>query len=508
MSTRGKGRSQRSVRRSDTADGATEEFGDRLHDLVSLVRCDDIEAHILGAVLFDPTLWYAVEGHATRDDFGNPRHALIFDVIRELIESRRAVDIATVVERLGPRVDAIGGPQYLHQILAETGTGAYVETWVRVLTEKAASRRIQRGAIDVLTSVASGADYDEVLARVSGLHETAAKSAAREDLEGVDSVLMGVFEQIETSVTRQGVIGRSTGLRDLTTALAGISDGQLIVIGARPAMGKTSSAIGMLTAVAKEAVARGENGVACGFSLEMPKREIAQRQVAQEADVSESKIRQCLLTQDDVDALVAAGNKIATLPVLIADGIDTVEGIRAACHRARMKHGRVLMVMIDYIQLVEWAGAPDSYNREQRVSGVSKRLKALAKELCCPIVALAQLNRGCEQRPNKRPMLSDLREAGGIEQDADVVAFIYRDEVYNKNTDDRGIAEFIIAKQRSGPIGTVRTRFYRASTRFADLPTAEEGLRDFGADGAVGAGDGRGTGDDPPHDDSLDRPGD
>lgn len=509
MSRSGPKGGKRSNRRTDEG-SVTEEFGDKLHDLVSLVRCDDIEASILGAVLFDPTLWYAVEGHVVREDFGNPRHAVIFDVIRELIESGRAVDIGTVVDRLGPRVDAIGGPQYLHQILAETGTGAYVETWVRVLAEKAAARRIQRGGIDVLMSIASGAEYDEVLASVSKLHETASKSSAQEGLEDIQSVLMDVFSHIENSVTRTGVTGRSTGLRDLTAALGGLSDGQLIVLGARPAMGKTSALLQAITAIAEEALARGEKGVVCGFSLEMPKREMGQREIAQVARVSESKIRQGKLSQDDVTALTEAANKVALLPVLIADAIETVEGIRAACHRARLKHGKVLAVAIDYLQLVEWMGAFDSYNREQRVSGVSKRLKMLAKELGCPVIALAQLSRKCEERPNKRPMLSDLREAGGIEQDADVVMFLYRDEVYNRNTDDRGIAEFIIAKQRHGSTGTVRVMFFGAQTRFADLKTAEEGLRDFsgevGAGGAMGAGDGGGTVDDVPPDDSLDPP--
>ncbi len=492
---------RRSRARSERRDAfTTDVLGDRLHDLVTLAQCTETERSVLGACLFDITVWHAIDGRVTPDDFGEPKHALVFEVIRSLVESGRAVDLNTVTEGLGPRLQAIGGPQYLHEMMDGASTGAYIESWVEVLVQTSAKRRIQRGAINVLIRAAD-APYDDVVASVSTLHETASNSTSSEDLEPMSDLVPLVFERIESSTVRGGVLGRSTGLRDLTTALGGLSGGQSIIIGARTGVGKTSAAIGIADAIATEAVTRGEKGVVLFFSLEMPKVEIAQRQTAQRSQVSETRIRQASLTQQDLNDLTIAAESVVKLPVFVADRTTSIEGIRAACHRARLKYGKVLAVFIDYLQLIDWNGASESDSREQRLAAVSKRIKRLAVELDCPIITLAQLSRKCEEGPNKRPMLMHLRESGAIEQDADVVVFLYRDEIYNRNTEDKGIAEFIIAKQRHGATGTVRTRFLSPITRFADLPSAEDGLRDFdGAQSAMPAGDGDTTGDNPADD--------
>ena len=291
----------------------------------------------------------------------------------------------------------------------------------------------------------------------------------------LEQVIIEAFERIENTMPRGArITGTETGFRDLDTLTSGLHGGQLIIIAARPAMGKTSLVLNLTGSAAESS-----KKPVLFFSLEMPRVELANRLMCAEARIDQSRLRSNMLTQDDMTTLTAAANKLHTLPIYIDDSGDlTLLELRAKARRIKADRDMSLIV-IDYLQLMK-ASREKQESREREISEISRGLKGLAKELDVPIVALSQLNRGCETRPgkDKRPMLADLRESGAIEQDADVVMFIYRDEVYNRDTEDKGIAELIIAKQRNGPTDTVRLRFIRELTKFENLAADDRGYGD------------------------------
>lgn len=480
---------RRRARRTDAEIG-DEQLHDALTDLITFARCDDVEESILGAILYNwRRVWPSIEGRVVAADFADTKRGAVFEAALAVVAHKGDVDVATVASELGARIEAVGGPQYLAELRDACGTVAHIDSWVRALSETAAKRRAQQVMVDALTA-AQTRPFDEFLAVASTLHEALAGRTVENDLTPVDEIMLDVFERLQNTATH-GKIGRTTGLRDLDAVTGGYTGGQVIVIAARPAMGKTSHVIETATAASIEAKANGEHGVFLFFSLEMPKTEIVQRMIASRARVSESVIRQSTINQDALTALTNEANVVSALPILVAEKIVYVEDIVAACRQARLKYGKVIGVAIDYLQLMRWRGAQKNTSPEQVVSEISRALKGLAKELDCAIQVLSQLNRDCEKRPNKRPMLADLRQSGAIEQDADVVLFIYREEVYKRDTEDKGIAELILGKQRHGPTGIVRTRFLKQFTHFEDLRNAGEGLRDF--DGYGGASGDPGT---------------
>lgn len=480
---------RRRPRRTDE-EAADERLHDALTDLVTFARCDDVEESILGAILYNwRRVWPSVDGRVFVGDFADTKRAAVFEAILAVVARKGDVDLATVASELGARVEAIGGAQYLAELREACGTVAHIDSWVRALSETAAKRRGQQVMVDALTA-AQTRPFDEFLGIASKLHEALKGRTVENDLTSVGDVMLDVFDRIENTAT-SGKVGRTTGLRDLDAVTGGCTGGQAIVIAARPGMGKTSLVIEMVTAAAIEAQSRGEEGALLIFSLEMPKTEIVQRMTASRARVSESAIRQSRLNETSMKALAREANVVSGLPILVAEKITYIEDIIAACRQARLKHKRVIGVALDYLQLARWRGAQKNTSPEQVVSEISRALKELAKELDCAVFVLSQLNRDCEKRPNKRPMLADLRQSGAVEQDADVVLFIYRDEVYKRDTEDKGIAEIIIGKQRHGALGIVRTRFFKEFTHFESLPHAADGLRDF--DGYGGASGDPGT---------------
>ena len=434
----------------------------------------DAERAVLGAILLDNTALGMAESVCTAGDFYHPAHGVIFECIQALSTRREPIDVVTLASELRARerLNTVGGAQYLGELTDTIPTIAHVESHARIVADMAGVRRMIEVAHEI---VARGygergnaeAFLDFAAAKVFEVAQKRAKS----NLVPLEQAIIEAFARIE-NVLENGlrISGLETGFRDLDTVTAGMHPGQLIIIAARPAMGKTSF---ILNIALNSAVSSGKPVLF--FSLEMPRVELANRLMCAEARVDQGRLRTNLLTQDDVTALTASANRLHSLPIYIDDSGDlTLLELRAKARRVRNERGLSLIV-IDYLQLMK-SSRDKVESREREISEISRGLKSLAKELGVPIVALSQLNRGCETRPgkDKRPMMSDLRESGAIEQDADVIMFIYRDEVYNRDTEDKGIAEIIIAKQRNGPTDAIRLRFVRELTKFENLARGDD----------------------------------
>lgn len=452
-----------------------EEAVESLADLIAPRWDPEIEEALVGSLLDKPEeVWPIVAGKVLPEDFHDPRLAKVWKVMVSLLDKGNAINIESVTGALrdAGAAAAVGAPRYLHELAARAATSVWAEQWVADLLRSAAVRRVQRASLNTLRASVCGT-YDDVTREAALIEKALSERATVPDAASMRELMGGLLERIERG-NRLGSSGRSTGFHALDKILGGLFDGQLLIIAARPAMGKTSMAIAIMLSVARDLRSRNESGACLFISLEMPRDEINQRAVAQVARVSEQAFRRpaeiSLEDRANIDTALAASHD---LPIYIQDTAEWIEDIRALLHRTRMKFGVLRVVVIDYLQLVRARMERRDSTREQEVTLISKTLKKLAKEFSVPILALAQLNRDCEKRPNKRPLLSDLRESGSLEQDADVVMFIYRDEVYRPNTEDKGIAEIIVAKQRQGGTGTVRLAFEKEFTRFDDLGGVE-----------------------------------
>jgi replicative DNA helicase len=438
---------------------------------------NDLEAEraVLGSILLDNVALSNVEGILAASDFYHPAHGVIYEAIVSIAGRREPVDVVTLAAELRSRerLNTVGGAQYLGELTDTIPTVAHAESHARIVADLAGVRRMIEVAHEII-----GRGYGERGNAESFLDYAASKvfevaqKRAKSTLIPLDQVILEAFERLEHSLNHGArTSGTETGFRDLDNLTAGMHGGQLIIIAARPAMGKTSLVLNLAT----NAVVSTMKPVLV-FSLEMPRVELANRLMCAEARVDQSRLRSNLLTQDEVTALTSAANKLHSLPMYIDDSGDlTLLELRSKARR--IKNDRDMsLIIIDYLQLMK-ASRDKMESREREISEISRGLKSLAKELDVPIIALSQLNRACETRPgkDKRPMLADLRESGAIEQDADVVMFIYRDEVYNRDTEDKGIAELIIAKQRNGPTDTVRLRFIRELTKFENLALDDGG---------------------------------
>jgi len=433
----------------------------------------EVEEALAGALLDKPEeVWPRVVGRVLPEDFHDPRVAKVWEVATGLLSANITLTIGTMARALreAGAHDAVGGARFLHELIAHAAASVWAEQWMEDLLRAAAVRRIQRAALRTLMASAQGS-YEDVVKEASSMETVIAERATIEDAVSMSD---GVTELMNLIVDGSSLetIGRTTGFKSLDELLGGYSDGQMITLAARPAMGKTSLGLGMLVAAGKDLVARNEEGVCLFVSIEMPRVEIVRRLTSQLTGVTEAELKSPgSLPSETIDRVSAVANELAHLPIYIHDATYWLHDLKSLLYRMRLKHKRLRLVVIDYLQLMRAKLDRKESNREQEVAEVSRSIKSFAKEFKCPFLALAQLNRGCETRPgkNKRPMLADLRESGSLEQDSDVVMFIYRDEVYNKDTEDKGIAEVIVAKQRSGPTDTVRLRFARHITRFMDL---------------------------------------
>ena len=430
----------------------------------------EAEQAVLGGVMLDNMAWERVAEQLTDSDFYRHDHRLIFQALVRLASRNLPFDVVTLAEELDKEglTDQVGGLAYLGQLAKNTPSVANISAYAQIIRERSTLRQL----ISVSTEIADtafnpkGKQATEVLddaeRKIFSIAESRPKTGGP---EGVNALLTKAIDRIDTLFNSEGSItGLSTGFTDLDNMTSGLQPADLIIVAGRPSMGKTTFAMNLV----ENAVMRSDKAVLV-FSLEMPGESLIMRMLSSLGRIDQTKVRSGRLDDEDWPRLTSAVNMLNDRKLFIDDtaGLSPME-MRTRARRIVREHGDLGLIMIDYLQLMRIGGAA-SENRTNEISEISRSLKALAKEFNVPVVALSQLNRSLEQRPNKRPINSDLRESGAIEQDADVIMFVYRDEVYHPDTQDKGIAELIIGKQRNGPIGTTRMAFLGKYTRFENL---------------------------------------
>ncbi|WP_456238452.1 replicative DNA helicase [Parahaliea maris] len=429
----------------------------------------EAEQSVLGGLLLAGDVWDSVAEAVTASDFYRPDHRLIFRHIASLAEAVEPVDVITVADKLtaAGELEAAGGVAYLAELASSTPSASNIRAYAKVVRERAALRKLIDAAQEIAESGFNpeGRSSDELLDEAERLimqiSEHGPKAGGPRD---VNPLLQAAIERIEELFTSGGdITGLSSGFTDLDGMTSGLQPSDLVIVAGRPSMGKTSFAMNLV-----ENAVLGQKKPILVFSMEMPAEQLVIRMLSSIGKIDQTRIRNGKLEQEDWPKLSAAVAKLKDAPLFIDDTPAlTPTEMRSRVRRIAREHGEIGMVMVDYLQLMQVAGS--SEGRTAEISEISRNLKAIAKEFTCPMVALSQLNRSLEQRPNKRPVNSDLRESGAIEQDADVIMFIYRDEVYNEDSPDKGVAEIIIGKQRNGPIGTCRLAFVGQFTRFENL---------------------------------------
>ncbi len=451
-------------------------------DVLRKVPPQNLEAEqsVLGGILLKNSILFNLVDLIGEDDFYSPAHRFIFQAILDLSRKNAPVDLVSLAEalRASGRLDEVGGPAYLAELAGATVSAANALHHAGIVREKAVQRKLITAAVDIITRCYDGGQETETLLDES---EQAifsiADSRTTKGLHSSKDLVTRVFEQIEKRMeTKELVTGVPTGYYQFDEYTAGLQPSDLIIIAGRPSMGKTAFAMN----VAMRGAAL--HGVPTAiFSLEMSMEQIMQRMLCCWGKVDLAKLRRGRLDDEDWSRLYDAANHLSAAPIFVDDtpAITTMD-LRARCRRLKAEHGLGL-IMVDYLQLMRASRHIDS--REQEISEISRSLKALAKELNVPVVALSQLNRKVEERADKRPMMSDLRESGAIEQDADVIIFLYRAAAYKKKeelTPEDNVAEIIIGKQRNGPTGMVKLMFLKESTAFENLsdipPPSELGM--------------------------------
>ncbi|AEB10847.1 replicative DNA helicase [Marinithermus hydrothermalis] len=433
----------------------------------------EAETSVLGAVLLDNEILNRLEGVITANSFYKEAHRKIWTAIEALAARNEPVDLVTLTEELRSRgeLEAVGGVTYLVGLSESTPTAAYAEHYARIVAEKATLRRLIAAAGEVMRLAYDEAgSLDEILDAAGKKILEVSVQGPQHEFQTMKELVHETFEHINLLYEHQGLpSGVATGFRDLDEMIGGLTPGSLNIIAARPSMGKTAFAL----TIAQNVALRGEQPVAI-FSLEMPAIQLVTRMLCSEARIDMNRLRQGQLSDRDFARLVDVAGRLAEAPIYIDDTPDmTLMELRARARRLMSQH-KLGLIVIDYLQLMSGGQTGrNGENRQQEIAAISRGLKGLARELNVPVIALSQLSRAVEQRPNKRPMLSDLRESGSIEQDADLVVFIYRDDYYNPHSEKAGIAEIIIGKQRNGPTGTVELQFHAAHVRFNDLAKDE-----------------------------------
>src|SRR5574343_290798 len=429
----------------------------------------EAEQSLLGGLLIDTTVWDRVGDVVNEADFYRADHRRIFRQIARLIELGKPADVVTVFEALEKNGEAehVGGLSYLGEIANSTPSAANVRRYGEIIRERAILRKLVSVGDDIAASALtpSGKDaktlLDEAEAKVFEIAEAGARTVS--GFVPIQPILGQVVDRIQELYDRDaptGITGVATGLTDLDEKTSGLQPSDMIVLAARPGMAKTSLALNMAENVAVDC------GLPVGiFSMEMPGTQLATRFLSSVGRIDQHKVRNGKLTDEEWQRLTYALGKLHEAPIFIDEtpGLNPTD-LRARCRRLHRQCGRLGLIVIDYLQLM--TSLKESDNRAAELSEISRSVKSLAKELHVPIIALSQLNRSLEQRPNKRPVMSDLRDSGAIEQDADIIMFIYRDEIYNPDSPDKGMAELIISKHRNGSTGTIRMTFLGEFTRF------------------------------------------
>ena len=430
----------------------------------------EAEQSVLGGLMIQNTSWDQIADVIIEDDFYRRDHRLLFSAIAHLIEVGQPVDAVTLSEWLSKQgqLEDVGGLSYLGALAKNTPTAANIKAYAEIVRERSVMRQLITVATDIADSAyrpegrSSGDLLELAEQRVFEIAEKGAKG--KSGFRNIKKLLTNAVDTIDKLFQLDSPItGIPTGFTDFDEMTAGLQPSDLVIVAGRPSMGKTTFAMNL----AENAAIKNKTPVAI-FSMEMPGEQLAMRMMSSLGRIDQHKIRTGKLHDEDWPRLTSAVGILSEAPMFIDDTPALSPGeLRARARRLKREHG-LGMIVIDYLQLMQSPGGARE-NRATEISEISRNLKALAKELHVPVIALSQLNRSLEQRPNKRPVMSDLRESGAIEQDADVIVFIYRDEVYNQDSPDKGSAEIIIGKQRNGPIGTTRLTFLGKYTRFENF---------------------------------------
>lgn len=432
----------------------------------------EAEQSVLGGLLLDNAAFERLTDLLGKEDFYRHDHRLIWEHIARLINLSRPADVITVNESLASagKAEEVGGLSYLNALAHNTPSAANIRRYAEIVRERSMLRKLVEVADEIAAAALNpqGKEarqlLDEAESRVFKIAQEGARSS--QGFHEIQPLLAQVVERIDELYHREGdsdVTGIPTGFIDLDRMTSGLQPGDLVIVAGRPSMGKTSFSMNIAENVAIE-----QGLPVAVFSMEMGAVQLAMRMLGSVGMLDQHRMRTGKLLTDDWPRVTHAVQRMQSAQVYIDEtpGLTAVD-LRARARRLARQCGRLGLIVIDYIQLMSSSGAGE--NRATEISEISRALKSLAKELECPVVCLSQLNRSLEQRPNKRPVMSDLRESGAIEQDADVILFIYRDEVYNPDSPDKGTAEIIIGKQRNGPIGTVRLTFAGESTKFLNF---------------------------------------
>jgi replicative DNA helicase len=435
----------------------------------------EAEQSILGGILLDNQALNNVLEVLVANDFYSESHRRIFTAIIELSDKNEPTDLITLTNILKNKkqLDGVGGAAYLASLVDNVPSAANVAYYAKIVKEKAILRQLIGTATGILkNSYDGGMDVDDVLDEAEHSIFDISENKIRPSFYLLKNIIKDTFKTIENLYEKKNLItGVPTGFARLDDLTSGLRKSELIIVAGRPSMGKTAFALNL----ARHAAVEMGLPVAV-FSLEMSKEQLALRMLAADAKVDSQRLRRGLVGETDWPKLTTAAGRLSEAPIFIDDTpAITVLEMKAKARRLKAENG-LEMVVLDYLQLMRAGGRRDS--REQEISEISRSLKALAKELNVPVIALSQLNRKVEDRTNRRPQMADLRESGAIEQDADVIAFIYRDEVYNKSEDnpEKGIAEIIIGKQRNGPVGIVKLAFLEQYTSFEQLARSDDGI--------------------------------
>jgi replicative DNA helicase len=437
----------------------------------------EAEQSVLGGLLLEASALDKIADLITDDDFYRHEHRLIYRQIVRLSEMSKPVDVITVAEALeiAGELDKVGGLPYLGSLAQNVPSAANIRRYGEIVRERSIMRKLVEVGTDIASSAynPAGRDAAQLLDEAEGkvLKIAEAGSRGKQGFIAMPPLLTQVVERIETLYGRDNqsdVTGTATGFTDLDRETSGLQPGELIIVAGRPSMGKTAFAVNIAENVALDS----KLPVAI-FSMEMGASQLAMRMLGSVGKLNQHDLRTGRLQDDDWGRLTHALGKLndASIHIDESAALSALE-VRARSRRLHRQHNGLGLIVVDYLQLMSSNAGKASENRATEISEISRSLKALAKELHVPVVALSQLNRSLEQRPNKRPVMSDLRESGAIEQDADLILFIYRDEVYNSDSPDKGKAEIIIGKQRNGPIGKVELAFRGEYTRFDNLASS------------------------------------
>ena len=445
--------------------------------MIDRVPPQNIEAEqaVLGAMLISKEAIAESAQILNPQDFYREAHRIVFEAMLDLSNRNQAVDNLTVIEQLNKtnQLEKVGGIAFVTALANTVPTAANVVFYAKIVKEKALMRHLINTATAIAAMGYEGADdADSIMDKAEKMILEIASNRKTGDFTPINQIVIDTFSKIENLYeSKGGLTGLSTGFKDLDKLTAGLQPSDLILVAARPSMGKTAFTLNIASHVALK-----ENQPVAFFSLEMSKEQLMQRMLCAEGLVESQRLRVGDLDEQDWQKLIAAADKFSKAPLYIDDtpGISIME-LRSKARRLQQEKG-LSLVLIDYLQLMQGRANKNGDNRQQEISEISRSLKSLARELNVPVIALSQLSRSVESRQIKKPMLSDLRESGSLEQDADIVMFLYREDYYNAETENKNITDVIVAKHRNGPVDTVQLFFHKEFTKFADLLRTQDNI--------------------------------